>query len=156
MQTIDVPQFKERMAECFESLDRKAPSDRALKFWFDILRSHPFPRVAQAVDLWAKTKGKTPAPADINQLCDELASSERERMAASEKSIERQQVNHFMRSQGPEYAKCRKVILGMLKNPKGPRDWARRLKASEEAGEPISEVQKRAWREVLEPKELAA
>jgi hypothetical protein len=122
----DLPTLRDRLGELAEVFERKAPSEKALKVWYDVLREFPCEVVAGVLLGWPKLHTKFPAPADVRKIVGESLSFERERQAAKENQpfypgVGGQQAQQFIAS-----------IREILKRPKWtPREhWERLLERS--------------------------
>lgn len=114
MHPNDAVTFKSRIAEVADALDRRPPTDGALKVWFDVLRDHPYSRVHSALTHWTRTSGKFPTPADIEKVCNEWVSKEIEERSAQQKAQERSEFMQTMRSKSPEAQRFRAEIRKLL------------------------------------------
>ena len=82
----DLQTLKERLVELAEALGGKAPSSAALKLWGSVLKDYPIEDICDAIQLWARTKTKFPAPSEIASLCARRLSERIEGQAVAHKS----------------------------------------------------------------------
>lgn len=88
MLPTDFPTLRDRLGELAEVFERKAPTEKALRVWFDVLKEFPCERVAGVLIGWPKLHTKFPAPAEVWKVVNEASSFERERRAAEEAKAE--------------------------------------------------------------------
>lgn len=88
MLPTDVATLKDRLAELAEVFERKNPTEKALKVWFDVLREFQVQTVAGVLIGWPKIHGKFPTPAEVWKVTNDIATAERERKAQAENKRE--------------------------------------------------------------------
>lgn len=84
MLPTDFSTLKARLDELAEVFERKTPTEKAIRVWFDVLKDFPIERVAGVLISWPKLHTKFPSPAEVWKIVSEATSFERERKAAQE------------------------------------------------------------------------
>lgn len=148
MQRSDLADFEKLMGVVAENFGHKILSAEALRVWITALEEHPFMRVKSVLLNWMQTKTKFPLIADLTRACSDIASVERDRIAAAE----RQHFNRMPEYRGPSEAGKRAIreIRALLKDgPRAPgRWWAREVLQAHEQGQPVPDIAVRFAREV--------
>lgn len=152
MNANDLPALEKRLAELSDALGGRAPTKGSLRVWLDALSECRFDDVQRALSDWPKTAIKPPVPADILKLCRSETSRRIEEEAKQNLATAITLDDVIQRADtDPEMVKRELAkIRAILSSPRpGPKDWAYKLKAAEEAGEKLDIQQSRLWREAL-------
>lgn len=136
MQAADAEQFNALLADVAECMGHRPMSVRACLVFFDALKEHPFPRVRGVLKGWMVTRHKLPTVADICRECAEIASADRERIAAAEGRA----FNRTPDFQGPTEVGSRAIreIRALLQDGfrKPGKWWAREIVQAHQQGLP--------------------
>lgn len=155
MLRAELPRVIDRLTELADAMPRgRAPTAGAASVWFDTLAECRLDDILYVLTDWPKTHHiGMPAPADILALCRKRVSDRLE--VESKRNAKQSGFDAAQLRPGPscdphiaasELAK----IKSILKTPKpGPKQWAHRLRKREEAGEPLSDLQKSSLRAAL-------
>lgn len=139
-----------RLEELAEALGGRAPGAKGILVWMDALGECSIDSVKAALSDWPKKNIKMPSPVDILKACRERVSVRIEEESRSNNAAPGFDIGRLTPPDSEmakaELAKC----LAILRSPKpGPKEWAYKLKAIEDAGDHLDMQQRRAWREAL-------
>lgn len=88
MQPIDLKTLSERLGDLAELFDRKTPTERAVRGWFDVLREFPTELVCSVLIAWPRSHAKFPAPNEVWTVVNNISIAEREKKAAIERKAD--------------------------------------------------------------------
>lgn len=156
MQKHELPELAGRLAQLADALGGRAPSPAGLLVWLDALAECSMPDILAVLTEWPKRHHKMPLPAEVlaqaRARLSERVESQAEKNRREAPSLA-DMIAGLRRNMSDEAKAAREQIADWLKssgaNGRNWRAWARELKAREEAGEPLSEVQREAWRTAL-------
>jgi len=168
MERNDSAVLTDRLTELAEALGGKAPSPKALNVWLDALKECGREEVLAVLTDWPKSHAKMPVPSEILKACREQLSTRIERDAVKRAQESSKALSGVYQPQGrSEVGKAALVeikailadstpgyVAGNFQHVGGnssidPKGWARVLRVREAAGEPLSIMQRQAWRAAL-------
>ena len=158
MQKRELPELSTRLSGLADALGGKAPSPAGLLVWGDALEECSLPDVLSVLTDWPKANSKMPTPNQVLDVCRKRMSTRIEEQAKTD-AVTAPTVNQVLAAPvATDTARdALAAIRAILRSPRPhPRAWARKLKAKEEAGEPLLSIQRRMWREALSEREEAA
>lgn len=85
MQPIDTKLLSERLGDLAELFDRKPPTERAVRGWFDVLREFPTEKICGVLIGWPRSHAKFPAPNEVWKVVNDFCISDREKKAEVER-----------------------------------------------------------------------
>lgn len=88
MQAIDTKLLAERLGDLAELFDRKPPTERAVRGWFDVLREFPTELVCSVLIAWPRSHAKFPAPNEVWAVVNNICIADREKKALIERKAQ--------------------------------------------------------------------
>src|SRR5574343_1112628 len=154
MKKADLVALEERLSELAEYYGRTRPSKGALRVWFDALQNESFDAVLAALTDWPKTHRQMPLADEVLQCVRRVAGQRLEDEAARNKETATgigDMAEWLRAKESPAVAQIRAALRNwaMAQRIRDPKEWARKLKERETAGEQLGHAQSWAWRRAL-------
>lgn len=157
MNASNLSDMEQRLTDIAEALGGRAPTKGALRVWHDTLRDQSYDDVVAVLADWARDHVKPPTPAEVARAVGGRVSDRIERTAALHARENRRTDLPAGDPNSPGYRAFREAMQRLRhRQHHDPRDWARRLRDREAAGEHLSIVQSSAWRTALGVTAVAA
>ena len=140
-----------RLEELAEALGGRAPGAKGILVWMDALGECSIDSVKAALSDWPKKNIKMPSPVDILKACREVVGRKIDEQGKRNRETAGSfDIGNMTPPDSPLAKAAFEEIARITRSPKpGPKEWAYKLKAIEDAGDHLDMQQRRAWREAL-------